>query len=292
MICCNPDAFNKEEQDINKQIDRNIHSERKKYDREVKILILGSGESGKSTFVKQMKIIHMNGYTDQERRSWLPSIYSNITDGIQTIMEACGDLEIEIRDKEVSSRMNAPEYFKVGKLTHEMVDDIRQMLKDKGVSEALDRRSEYQLGDSTQYFFEHMEEYCRESYVPNDQDILRTRIKTTGVSEIAFDFEKTHFKIVDVGGQRSERRKWIHCFQDVSSIIFCAAMSDYNQRLYEDDLTNRMHESIKLFEEVCTSRWFIETSIIVFLNKHDIFFGKNQKHPINCLFPRLQHGFM
>ena len=46
----------------------------------------------------------------------------------------------------------------------------------------------------------------------------------------------------DVGGQRNERKKWIHCFDDVTAVIFVAAISEYDQNLYEDHKTNRMHE--------------------------------------------------
>lgn len=38
----------------------------------------------------------------------------------------------------------------------------------------------------------------------------------------------------DVGGQRSERKKWIHCFENVTSIIFCVALSEYDQTLLEE----------------------------------------------------------
>ena len=45
--------------------------------------------------------------------------------------------------------------------------------------------------------------------------------------------------MVDVGGQRSERRKWIHCFEDVTAVIFFVAMSEYNQYLLEDPEVKR-----------------------------------------------------
>ena len=44
-----------------------------------------------------------------------------------------------------------------------------------------------------------------------------------------------HFRMVDVGGQRSERRKWIHCFENVTSIIFLVALSEYDQILFESE---------------------------------------------------------
>ena len=97
--------------------------------------------------------------------------------------------------------------------------------------------------------------------------------------------------MVDVGGQRSERKKWIHCFQDVTAVIFCVALSEYDLKLYEDETVNRMHESIKLFDEICNSRWFAETSIILFLNKSDLFREKIAKVNLNVCFPDYQGLF-
>jgi len=83
--------------------------------------------------------------------------------------------------------------------------------------------------------------------------------------------------MVDVGGQRSERRKWVHCFADVTAIIFVVAISSYDQVLEEDEKTNRMDEDIKLYKEIADNQWFTETSIILFFNKKDIFDEKLQR---------------
>jgi len=122
-------------------------------------------------------------------------------------------------------------------------------------------------------------------YVPTVDDILRVRTKTTGVHEVCFSVAEFNFRMVDVGGQRSERRKWIHCFQGVTAVIFFVAMSEYNQYLIEDPTVNRMHESIALFEEIVNSRWFEKSSIILFLNKSDLFQEKIQRVDMKCLFP-------
>uniref|UniRef100_A0AAV2KRT1 Guanine nucleotide-binding protein G(I) subunit alpha n=1 Tax=Knipowitschia caucasica TaxID=637954 RepID=A0AAV2KRT1_KNICA len=89
----------------------------------------------------------------------------------------------------------------------------------------------------------------------------------------------------DVGGQRSERKKWIHCFEGVTAIIFCVAMSAYDLVLAEDEEMNRMHESMKLFDSICNNKWFTETSIILFLNKKDLFEQKIQHSPLTICFP-------
>jgi guanine nucleotide-binding protein subunit alpha len=94
----------------------------------------------------------------------------------------------------------------------------------------------------------------------------------------------------DVGGQRSERKKWIHCFESVTSIIFCTALSEYDQVLLEEKSQNRMAESLVLFESVINSRWFLRTSIILFLNKIDVFKVKLPKVPLERYYPEYTGG--
>ena len=77
-----------------------------------------------------------------------------------------------------------------------------------------------------------------------------------------------------MGGQRNERKKWIHAFDNVTAVIFVAAISEYDQVLYEDSQTNRIDEALKLFDEICNSSWFSKTSMILFLNKNDLFKSK------------------
>jgi hypothetical protein len=80
--------------------------------------------------------------------------------------------------------------------------------------------------------------------------------------------------VYDVGGQRSERRKWIDCFDKVTAVIFVASLSEFDQNLAEAKRTNRMVEALELFRSVCNNRAFEETSIMLFLNKRDIFAEK------------------
>jgi guanine nucleotide-binding protein G(i) subunit alpha len=66
---------------------------------------------------------------------------------------------------------------------------------------------------------------------------LRSRVKTTGITETTFAIRGYTYRLFDVGGQRSERKKWIHCFEDVTAIVFLAACSEYDQVLLEDEST-------------------------------------------------------
>eukprot|EP00842_Homolaphlyctis_polyrhiza_P006753 jgi/Hompol1/7079/HPOL_005184-RA len=139
-------------------------------------------------------------------------------------------------------------------------------------------------------FFESIDRISSVDYIPTDQDILRSRVKTTGITEMTFRVGELTYRMFDVGGQRSERKKWIHCFENVTAILFMAAISEYDQALVEDDTVNRMSESFILFESICNSRWFVNTAIILLLNKTDILKEKLARSPISKYFPEYTGG--
>ena len=73
-------------------------------------------------------------------------------------------------------------------------------------------------------------------------------------------YRSFHYRLFDVGGQRSERKKWIHCFEDVTAIIFCVAMSEYDQVLHEDETTvskKMMQKKIKVISRDFKNSWTI-----------------------------------
>lgn len=145
---------------------------------------------------------------------------------------------------------------------------------DEGVQELYDNRSNYQLNDSTAYFFNKVEQIASEGWLPDKDDILRTRVRTTGIVEHDFTIDSNPFKMFDVGGQRNERKKWIHCFENVTAVMFVAAISEFDQVLYEDEHTNRVTEALALFDEISNCEWFRNTAMILFLNKRDLFATK------------------
>lgn len=83
-------------------------------------------------------------------------------------------------------------------------------------------------------FFQDIDRLFHKDFLPTDQDILRTRLRTTGISETIFELGNLTYKMVDVGGQRSERKKWIHVFDNVQVVLFLVAISGYDHVLVED----------------------------------------------------------
>ena len=106
-----------------------------------------------------------------------------------------------------------------------------------------DIEREFQLNDSAVYYFNAIDRMTAPNYMPTDQDILRSRVKTTGITETTFKVGELTYKLFDVGGQRSERKKWIHCFENVTALVFLVSLSEYDQMLYEDESVVRSYLS-------------------------------------------------
>jgi len=172
-----------------------------------------------------------------------------------------------------------------GILTPEMVRHIRQLWEDHAIQQTYLHRSDFQLNDSANYFLDQLEDLTRVDYLPTDQDILHARVRTTGIIENDFIIDNNKFKMVDVGGQRNERKKWIHCFDNVTAVLFVADMAAYDRKLYEDEKINRIEETLNLFENICNSKWFRDISVILFLNKCDLFKEKITRSPLKIGFP-------
>lgn len=88
----------KEQRKRSKEIDKKLKKEGEVFKQTIKLLLLGAGESGKSTILKQMRIIHISKFTEQERRQKINDIKSNIRDSILSILDAMERFNIPFED--------------------------------------------------------------------------------------------------------------------------------------------------------------------------------------------------
>lgn len=378
--------FENDEQDpflqskrANAAIEKRLQLERQREKNEVKLLLLGAGESGKSTVLKQMKLLHHNGFTHQERQQYAQVIWADAIQSMRILIIQARKFGIPLEcdkpnsplrphknavlrarvldhvntdiaggssflndyvlkyserseakrrvlstgstgaiwDTEETKPQGEPkeadimeeeedEKITIGrgvsainssilnsdreKITREAVSEgIKQLWDNElGIKQCFTRSNEFQLEGSAAYYFENIENFSNPNYICSNEDILKGRIKTTGITETNFNIGPSKFKVLDAGGQRSERRKWIHCFQDITTVLFVLAVSEYDQMLFEDERVNRMHEAIMLFDSLCNSKWFQNVPFILFLNKVDLFEQKIRLSPIKKFFPDYQ----
>jgi len=272
-----------------KSIDKIIKADRNKRKAEIKLLLLGSSESGKSTVLKQMRILNEKSFQPQERIQYRVLIHMNITQSAILLIELAELAKIPLKNETAVNKLKTfnaliseenplpVEYFKT-------LIGMLQYLKD---TTGFFSSKEYKLkmDDSSRYFLKNIDRISQSDYIPTDQDILRCRLRTTGITQTVFKINDLEYRVVDVGGQRTERKKWIHCFDDVNAIIFLVAISGYDQTLWEDNKTNQMYEALLLFDSISNSKWFCNTPIILFLNKIDLFRKKIKYSPVSHYFP-------
>ncbi|XP_014034914.1 guanine nucleotide-binding protein subunit alpha-13 [Salmo salar] len=279
-----------------KAIDKSISRDKTYVKRLVKILLLGAGESGKSTFLKQMRIIHGQDFDQQAREEFRAIIYSNVIKGVRVLVDAREKLQIPwgSSDNQVHGDNVMSFDTRSSMMVHGQVEtsvflkylpSIQALWADVAIQHAYDRRREFQLGESVKYFLDNVEKLGEPSYIPSQHDVLLARKPTKGIHEYDFEIKSIPFKMVDVGGQRSERRRWFECFDSVTSILFLVSSSEYDQVLMEDRQTNRLRESLNIFETIVNNRVFLSVSIILFLNKTDLLEEKVLNVSLSKYFP-------
>lgn len=266
-----------------KEIDQNLRDEEKKKPNVLKLLLLGTGDAGKSTFTKQLAFIYGTA-TQNYLNTFTEILRDNCLDGIHTLFdfmeESGGGIPVEIKDSSVR-------IIQAIQLKPEVAAEIMKIKDRDDFKEKLllAVNANIQGGvPGAQYYFDNAARFADPEFVPTKADVLMARRKTVGIIETTFSYNNATFTLVDVGGQRSERKKWLHCFANVTAVIFLTAINEYDMVLEEDSSTNRLLESLKLWKALTSSQFFRLTPFILFLNKSDLFEEKLKRIPLCNIF--------
>ncbi|KAJ7915951.1 guanine nucleotide binding protein, alpha subunit [Mycena leptocephala] len=164
---------------------------------------------------------------------------------------------------------------------------IKMLSQDPGVRKALSCFSKFELSDSAEYFFDSIERLGAESYVPTTEDILRLRVKTIGIYQKEVEFDGQTLIICDTGGERCERKKWVHCFPGTTAVFFLVALNDYQKALEEDESVNRMNENFAFWSEIVNAKHssLKNAKFILLFNKLDLFIRDFEVETFLVVFP-------
>ncbi|KAH6893881.1 heterotrimeric G-protein alpha subunit, GPA3-like protein, partial [Coprinopsis sp. MPI-PUGE-AT-0042] len=280
------------------KIDEQIEEERRRFKRECKVLLMGTDQSETSTMVKHMKINHWNGFSLEERSEFRPVVYKNVVESAHQVLNYMVKAELSgltysnraladrILDFLVTTLSDAHPY-----LPSEIAEAIHHLWNDPMITEIkVEHGSRFDLTDTMRVLSQRSPTYRS----------TRLRAQRNGCVESTSNVGRyfrdeahdgpVHLIDVGTGNQRAERRKWIHHFENVTSVMFCTALSDYDQMLSEGKIQNRMAESLTLWESVINSRWFLRTSLLLFFTRVDDFKNKLPKVPLERYFPEYTGG--
>lgn len=305
----------------NDQIEHEIEGDRQTEENKVKLLLLGAGESGKSTIFKQMRILYGSPRDEEDLRMYGVVVRSNIVEAIRKLCLLLRDLDLEqnidtesiaatTTDREDASGVTPRQAYdeintylvenfhepgpppqdnndwvghsdragltanRNSKMFLQHVEAIRVLWQCGTMREVWSKRAKANVIDAHNEYLQDLTRIASPDYRPTQQDILMSRVRTTQISMEKYHIDGIDFEMYDVGGQRGERKKWFHCFNDVDAVIFVAALSEYDQTLAEARRNNRMVEALELFKSVFAQRAFTDASIMLFLNKKDVFAEK------------------
>ncbi|KAH9927424.1 heterotrimeric G protein alpha subunit 4 [Epithele typhae] len=280
--------ISEEDKRLHREAEKSLKEAKLKMSKQVKVLLLGSGDSGKSTILKQMRLIHRVPFSTQEIESYRQLVFNNLTHGLNAVIIAMEDMELDVSEenRDLVHHIEDANDIKDGEpYPIEYCEILKRLWADPNVQAAYARGNEAALPENLLYYFADIDRLFDREFTPNEQDIVNSRARTIGITETVFTLRDHDMLMVDVGGQKSERRKWIHCFQDVTSILFLVSLSGYDQCLVEDKDANQMQDAMTIWDSICHSQWFKQTSIILFLNKNDLFEKKVQHSNIKNFFP-------
>jgi len=278
---------------VSKQVDEALGKEKEEKKWISKILLLGAGESGKSTFFKQMRVKYGEGFSRENLKAMRGVIHANVIKNIKTMIVAAEslarkgipDTKILPEHSEIANAIKAYEEDEKVWVDEKLAAEISAVWLSQPLQNTWDHRNLFAVSDSAGYFLDRAKDIGSDDYIPIEQDIFRVRVRTRGIVEESFKIEGSEINVFDVGGQRSERKGWVRAFANVTAILFIAALSEYDMVLEEAPDTNRMQESLDLFEDTCNSRYFRDTHMILFLNKRDLFEEKLRLARLSTFFP-------
>lgn len=272
-------------------LDDRVTSNNKARSSKWKMLLLGAGDSGKSTLFKQMVMLYGSpeerAMTPVYRLTYVDCLLENVVNDAVVLAEQSdefGPAETPAGQAAVAywqdfegtvGTEGSPDELKQERKEHK--PHLRDLWADPGIQKCYTFRANFNesnFNDSSGYFFDQLDTMFDPDYIPSVADILRVRIRTTGIVKHDFEIDQEQFEMYDVGGQRNERKKWMKCFDGtMDAVLFVASLSEFDQVLFEEQSTNRITEALNLFEMVMSDGYFPlnNSAVILFLNKSDLF---------------------
>jgi len=258
---------------------------------EFHLLLLGADGSGKSTFIRQMQIIHGQGFNDTERAELIPDIHNNIFDPMVVLVEQMKEENLNIPLVDPCKSEDVSLFQDTTRTMDERLRAVSRLWCDPGVQETFRRRGEFStthpINVSAKYFLDAIPRINESGYLPITEDVVRVRRNTVGVIPYEFIVDDICFKIIDMGGEREERVRWIDFLASkITCVIFLTAIDEFDTEfIVEDQRKNRLKESLELFRQIQTFQWLSHTTFILFLNKVDIFKEKIRTSDMRDHFP-------
>ncbi|KAH8655289.1 G-protein alpha subunit-domain-containing protein [Xylariales sp. PMI_506] len=282
-----------EQRKRSQMIDRIIAEDSKRLGRECKALLVGS--ESKDEIVKRMRI-YTGGHSPEQLQYYRPIIFANVCKCAKAIANALKQFGVIPETDPVSMSTDYIADYKLeanpasSPLNDKFRNAVESMLESSYYAKLMERTFDFYVPGSTEYFLTAVGRIAAPDYQPSDMDIMQAREKNTGIIETRFQMGALGIHMLNVGHMRTERKKWIHCFENITSIIYVVDLDTYDQSPFEEPSQTSLMESLLLFDSMVNSRWFCYTSIILLFNNIVRFKEKLPTSPLHSFFPDYEGG--
>lgn len=276
-------------------------------ERPTRMIILGAGESGKSTFMKQMELLNDENedhtFPTERKEAARSHVFQNLLEGVSVLGNFGRENEFRLTDPDSIEAFRTINTFfatnlelgsegnrePIKNLTEEQGNALKTLAKDETFVYSLSAASHLCIPDGFSYFLKKVKnfpEWGGRTWIPSDEDVLNVRNRTVGTNRIKLSYQGNKFEFLDVGGQVVERKNWMKLFSGINGVAWLQSLGDYDQMMFENENEYRIVDAFELFEKTINNETFSRSVIMVLLNKIDILERKfcKQRIPINPSF--------
>ncbi len=262
-----------------------------------KVVLLGPGDGGKSTLLKVFRQFSQNCNNERPLISYNNLIKENLIEWMKLLLLSMKTIGLKVATEilEPAARISILDSRTVH-WSDGIYTDLKLVWRDENVQLAMQRGNEIQIPYSLAYFMNNLERINHADYLCTNEDVLRIKIKTTGLSDNLSRYDNKEMHIIDTGGQSNERKsteflilinvlEWKYCYEGASCVVFVVDVTCYSMKMYEHEEQNRMIDSIRLFGETVREKELSNIPVILVLNKVDKLDITLQQYPLKQLFP-------
>lgn len=258
-----------------------------------KLLLLGTSGAGKSGMLKQLRLLHGNGYNDKARLTFKNQIYGQIITQIKLLITTFRVFQHSepqifanaLSEKGITAAKFMDKLSNNSDLNQNVVANIKILWQENVIQRTFAIKQNTQIVDSSPHFFQAIDRIADTKYLPTDQDILLASNTTTTIGKESISIKDQEFEMYDIGGRRNMRGNWEELYDGTDAVLYMVSLNSYNEVLCEDSTTNAMIDSIKVFANVVNSTWFQDSVMNLVFTKKDLFVEKLKQYPLRDYFP-------
>jgi len=291
QYCFTPDIVDSVATERSELIDSKNEEDFRKILKEVRVLLLGKDGSGKRILVRQLKNYHLSGSkTEEDIIQILPVIYEQVFSNMKQLIKLATNLMGEdirrsanrILEFEIRPNISNNEFLQ--QFTRELWNDLKLLWNDPQIHEVFICDDSHLIDI---YFFNKLDAIMQPNFLPTLDDTFHIQDKTNTYDEdyslhnfleFSFEYKNNQFRIIEIGDKNGERRKWIQCFPNITALCFIIDISEFDEKL--SDSNTKLSEIIQTFNETINHQYFINSGIIVILDRISKFkfkFENNKK---------------